>query len=187
MANEARHHGHERPSAVPSDGGPSAKKPRVTQACEQCRARRTKCDGRRPSCALCEAHAQACVYDPSPKKRGVAPGTNTVLERKTILLELILAYLSKRVISFEQMVKSFMGQRDHVRAGTDTVAAKGQSLLDDWKKSQTYGLVQDLALDPLTLESFWQSISGNGKYLATPNLSETVNLKQSMGRQGIVI
>ncbi|KAH6663761.1 hypothetical protein B0J14DRAFT_609007 [Halenospora varia] len=35
---------------------------RVTFACEMCRSRRTKCDGRKPTCSFCESHGIQCTY-----------------------------------------------------------------------------------------------------------------------------
>ena len=35
---------------------------RATLACEMCRSRRTKCDGRRPACSFCEGHGIQCTY-----------------------------------------------------------------------------------------------------------------------------
>ncbi|PVH89130.1 hypothetical protein DL98DRAFT_96650 [Cadophora sp. DSE1049] len=47
-------------------------RPRATLACEMCRSRRTKCDGRKPSCSFCEDHDILCKYrdplTPAPTK-----------------------------------------------------------------------------------------------------------------------
>jgi hypothetical protein len=38
-----------------------SRKPRVL-ACEVCRGRRTRCDGKKPKCSSCEARGVECVY-----------------------------------------------------------------------------------------------------------------------------
>ena len=35
---------------------------RATLACNTCRSRRTKCDGRRPTCLFCDEHGIDCTY-----------------------------------------------------------------------------------------------------------------------------
>ncbi|KAH7351260.1 hypothetical protein BKA65DRAFT_476586 [Rhexocercosporidium sp. MPI-PUGE-AT-0058] len=48
-------------------------RPRATLACEMCRSRRTKCDGRKPSCSFCDDHDIICKYRdpvaPAPSKQ----------------------------------------------------------------------------------------------------------------------
>lgn len=42
---------------------------RVTQACEACRQRRSKCDGKRPTCKPCHLRNQGCFYEGPTKDR----------------------------------------------------------------------------------------------------------------------
>ncbi|KAJ7776535.1 hypothetical protein DFH07DRAFT_911882 [Mycena maculata] len=46
-------------------------------ACQQCRARKIRCDSTRPHCSNCSRRADECHYDPAPKRRGPdkKPGT----------------------------------------------------------------------------------------------------------------
>ncbi|KAI1259478.1 hypothetical protein F5Y18DRAFT_409614 [Xylariaceae sp. FL1019] len=41
---------------------PPLPRQRATRACETCRSRRTKCDGRKPTCLFCEQHDIVCTY-----------------------------------------------------------------------------------------------------------------------------
>ncbi|KAH8817439.1 hypothetical protein F5884DRAFT_853856 [Xylogone sp. PMI_703] len=55
-----------------SDAAESSQTKRVTasQACERCRARKTRCDEKRPRCSLCERMDMTCVYrEPKPTKK----------------------------------------------------------------------------------------------------------------------
>ncbi|RAH67118.1 uncharacterized protein BO66DRAFT_355744 [Aspergillus aculeatinus CBS 121060] len=46
------------------EGLPLAKRRRVALACSACRTRKSRCDGRRPSCSTCTALTLECLYDP---------------------------------------------------------------------------------------------------------------------------
>ncbi|KAH9846414.1 hypothetical protein C2E23DRAFT_578401 [Lenzites betulinus] len=56
---------------------------RVYVACNQCRARKTRCDGAKPVCFHCRKrppeNGEQCNYEPQPKRRGQdkAPGTRS--------------------------------------------------------------------------------------------------------------
>ena len=92
-----------------SDGGrssalaPAPKRLRVSRACEQCRAKKIKCDGSQPTCRPCGALAVACSYGSAPpKKRGLAPGSVSALERSVKLLQRVLGLLLLSVESADR-------------------------------------------------------------------------------------
>ncbi|KAI8048392.1 hypothetical protein BDF22DRAFT_602910, partial [Syncephalis plumigaleata] len=60
---------------------------RRTQACDDCRRRKVRCDGNRPSCTSCLRHGVACHYQETLKKRGPKPGYIEKLERRLNLME----------------------------------------------------------------------------------------------------
>ncbi|QNP95527.1 YALIA101S08e01772g1_1 [Yarrowia lipolytica] len=47
----------------------TAKKPRVSRACEPCRKRKTRCDGQRPACNNCLGSGRDCMYTEVVQKR----------------------------------------------------------------------------------------------------------------------
>ncbi|CAI7569790.1 unnamed protein product [Penicillium palitans] len=51
------------PDNETSNGRPS-KRRRVAVACDACRTRKSRCDGKRPSCSLCQDLGFECVYTP---------------------------------------------------------------------------------------------------------------------------
>ncbi|KAJ5373434.1 hypothetical protein N7517_005440 [Penicillium concentricum] len=55
----------ETPSERPS------KRRRVAIACDACRTRKSRCDGKRPSCSLCQDLGFECVYTPPPTAANV--------------------------------------------------------------------------------------------------------------------
>ncbi|KAK0391502.1 hypothetical protein NLU13_1003 [Sarocladium strictum] len=64
----------------PSRPDAAAKRIRVTQACDQCREVKRKCDVTVPVCSPCAAQGQLCTYTRSTKKRGTQPGYMRALE-----------------------------------------------------------------------------------------------------------
>ncbi|RKP08304.1 fungal-specific transcription factor domain-containing protein, partial [Thamnocephalis sphaerospora] len=70
------------------------KRSRRTQACDDCRRRKVRCDGNRPSCTSCLRHGVACHYQETVKKRGPKPGYIEKLERRLNMMEKMLMPLS---------------------------------------------------------------------------------------------
>lgn len=56
------------------DSSSSSKRQRINQACDQCRKRKSKCDGEQPSCATCRSLGKFCTYGTPAKKRGLPTG-----------------------------------------------------------------------------------------------------------------
>ncbi|QPC71266.1 hypothetical protein HYE68_002018 [Fusarium pseudograminearum] len=52
---------------------------RVTRACNECRRRKDRCGGQRPSCMSCTENDRVCSYGPA-KKRGLRPGYVRAIE-----------------------------------------------------------------------------------------------------------
>ncbi|KUL83614.1 hypothetical protein ZTR_11273 [Talaromyces verruculosus] len=57
-----------------SEQDPSSKRQRINQACDQCRKRKSKCDGAQPTCSTCDNLGKACTYGTPVKKRGLPTG-----------------------------------------------------------------------------------------------------------------
>jgi hypothetical protein len=67
---------------------------RVSQACDRCRSRKDKCDGKKPVCSTCAALEQVCSYDPAG---GRATRVGACHESKTLALPLIALAWAKGV------------------------------------------------------------------------------------------
>ncbi|GAM35091.1 C6 transcription factor [Talaromyces pinophilus] len=52
----------------------SSKRQRINQACDQCRKRKSKCDGAQPTCSTCDNLGKVCTYGTPVKKRGLPTG-----------------------------------------------------------------------------------------------------------------
>ena len=57
-----------------SDQDSSSKRQRINQACDQCRKRKSKCDGAQPTCSTCDNVGKECTYGTPVKKRGLPTG-----------------------------------------------------------------------------------------------------------------
>ncbi|ORX68529.1 hypothetical protein DL89DRAFT_201486, partial [Linderina pennispora] len=54
---------------TPSTTNGSTAPPRYLRACDNCRRRKVKCDGTKPSCAHCQRVGASCHYSIKPKSR----------------------------------------------------------------------------------------------------------------------
>ncbi|KAI5817247.1 fungal-specific transcription factor domain-containing protein [Pyronema omphalodes] len=91
-------------------GSPAQKRLRVSRACEQCRSKKIKCDGLQPTCSPCAGLSIQCSYGSSPKKRGLAPGSVSALEKSVKLLQRILGLLLVSVNSADKALIALIQQ-----------------------------------------------------------------------------
>ncbi|KAI8966227.1 fungal-specific transcription factor domain-containing protein [Daldinia sp. FL1419] len=69
---------------------PLQKRRRVTRACDECRRKKIKCDGKQP-CTHCQVYSYDCTYDkPSNRRRNPAPQYIEALENKLSRAENLL-------------------------------------------------------------------------------------------------
>ncbi|KAJ5177989.1 uncharacterized protein N7500_000688 [Penicillium coprophilum] len=57
-----------------------SKRQRICRACDQCRRRKSKCDGGQPTCSICHTANRTCSYQNGGGRRGLAPGYVRSLE-----------------------------------------------------------------------------------------------------------
>ncbi|KAF7190086.1 hypothetical protein HII31_08417 [Pseudocercospora fuligena] len=73
--------------------GPLQKRRRVTRACDECRRKKIKCDGKQP-CTHCTVYSYDCTYDqPSNRRRNPAPQYVENLEHRVHRAETLLHIL----------------------------------------------------------------------------------------------
>ncbi|KAF2403557.1 hypothetical protein EJ06DRAFT_282845 [Trichodelitschia bisporula] len=73
---------------------PIQKRRRVTRACDECRRKKIKCDGKQP-CTHCTVYSYECTYDqPSNRRRNAAPqyieALETQLKRANAIIKLLV-------------------------------------------------------------------------------------------------
>ena len=69
------------------------KRRRIKQACDYCRSKKAKCDGKAPSCTNCITSNEECVYSQPSKRRGLPSGYTHSLEKRILLFKGILVSL----------------------------------------------------------------------------------------------
>lgn len=79
-------------TATADESQHSIKKRRISKACDNCRLKKAKCNGKNP-CTSCILNKDKCVYSDSRKKRGIPSGYTKELETKNFLLQLLLTKL----------------------------------------------------------------------------------------------
>lgn len=88
------------------NGRPS-KRRRVAVACDACRTRKSRCDGRQPSCSLCQDLGFECVYTPPPAAANV------------IVQKAYLHGLEDRVKRLEELFGAVRGDLDGLAKRVD--------------------------------------------------------------------
>ncbi|KAI1344308.1 fungal-specific transcription factor domain-containing protein [Xylariaceae sp. FL0016] len=82
--------GHTAESSSETPHLPLQKRRRVTRACDECRRKKIKCDGKQP-CTHCQVYSYECTYDkPSNRRRNPAPQYIEALENKLSRAETLL-------------------------------------------------------------------------------------------------
>ncbi|GAP90000.1 putative C6 transcription factor [Rosellinia necatrix] len=77
-------------SSRPGPPVPLQQRRRVTRACDECRRKKIKCDGKQP-CTHCQVYSYECTYDkPSNRRRNPAPQYIEALENKLSRAETLL-------------------------------------------------------------------------------------------------
>lgn len=79
-----------------------SKRQRISRACDQCRRRKSKCDGAQPICSICRAAGRSCTYNPSGRRRGLQSGYVRALQA-------ILGIVLENVPNSEATVKTIVG------------------------------------------------------------------------------
>ncbi|KFZ11773.1 hypothetical protein V501_04584, partial [Pseudogymnoascus sp. VKM F-4519 (FW-2642)] len=95
-------------TALPRATAPLQKRRRVTRACDECRRKKIKCDGKQP-CTHCTVYSYECTFDqPSNRRRNPAPqyieALETRLQRAEVLLRSFVPNIDLSDPNFEAAV-----------------------------------------------------------------------------------
>lgn len=127
----------------------SHKKVRISQACNACRQRKSKCGGERPRCKTCKTTDRVCVYHDAVRKRGLQSGYVRNLE---VLLGLTLAHFPQS----DKKLRSVLHSRS--QPGHEDGQEEASELVNRWRNSACARILEDpsttiLEDDPLITES----------------------------------
>ncbi|KAJ9404528.1 transcriptional regulator family: Fungal Specific TF [Paecilomyces variotii] len=110
-----------------SESESASKRQRIGQACDHCRKRKSKCDGKQPTCSVCSLFKRNCAYR-NAKKRGLPSGYVRGLEA---LLGLCKQHIPNCEYVIQALIRSSHGgAKFHDTDFLDYTA-------DIWRKSQT--------------------------------------------------
>jgi len=104
---------------------------RVSQACDKCRSRKDKCDGKKPACSTCIANGRECSYDANVKKRGLPEGYVRGLEK-------LWGLAIRDVDEVEENVLSALAGDDESTESPLTIwndENNSEALVELWRKS----------------------------------------------------
>ncbi|RHZ63470.1 uncharacterized protein CDV56_109219 [Aspergillus thermomutatus] len=97
------------------------KRQRICRACDQCRRRKSKCDGTQPVCEICRSAGRTCTYEAGGGRRGLPSGYVRGLETA-------LGLIFKNIPNSENILRGLLAECGAAKARNRAVAA--------WRKSQ---------------------------------------------------
>ncbi|KAJ5784402.1 uncharacterized protein N7503_009614 [Penicillium pulvis] len=113
----------------------SLKRQRIYRACDQCRRRKSKCDGEQPVCSICSQANRACTYETGGGRRGLPSGY-------VRSLEMFLGLMLKHVPNSESTMHNLL--RD-LRGNDNFLTSKlGRQSVSIWRKSKLHRDVSQL-------------------------------------------
>ncbi|KAJ0425644.1 hypothetical protein BJY00DRAFT_308377 [Aspergillus carlsbadensis] len=138
-----------------------SKRQRICRACDQCRRRKSKCDGEQPVCKICRAAGRSCSYENGGGRRGLPTGYVRGLEValglifqhipdcQSTLLRLLRDPQTDRDLALETWRKSKVGSQISNLAypsPSDTALAEEDCVLNDeeWEGHGSHGISSSL-------------------------------------------
>lgn len=121
-----------RSEANESDGASGKSRHRITRACNECRRRKDRCGGQRPSCKSCVESSRVCSYGPS-KKRGLRPGYVRAIE---VLLGLVFTTVEGSESFVYGLLQGHIQQTPVQNQGSGFTESdiSAEFLLEAWRK-----------------------------------------------------
>ncbi|ORX68518.1 hypothetical protein DL89DRAFT_179021 [Linderina pennispora] len=92
------------------DDNEANKQPRLMRACDNCRRKKVKCDGSKPSCSHCTRMKLACHYSPLVRKKRVRRSIIEKLEERLESMEQMLQPLVERLSPTDPVVGPIQNQ-----------------------------------------------------------------------------
>ncbi|KAI0118611.1 hypothetical protein GGR51DRAFT_554299 [Nemania sp. FL0031] len=130
-------------SSRPGPPVPLQQRRRVTRACDECRRKKIKCDGKQP-CTHCQVYSYECTYDkPSNRRRNPAPQYIEALENKLSRAETLLRKFMPDVDLNDPNLDPAIQQEFRMREQARQKAAAAQKK-DQTKPGSSEGQLQSM-------------------------------------------
>ncbi|KAI1374686.1 hypothetical protein F4677DRAFT_455372 [Hypoxylon crocopeplum] len=131
-------------SSSETPSAPLQKRRRVTRACDECRRKKIKCDGKQP-CTHCQVYSYDCTYDkPSNRRRNPAPQYIEALENKLSRAETLLRKFMPDVDLNDPSLDPAVQQEFRIReqARLRAAAAKGKQSSSSSLDAQLHSMIE---------------------------------------------
>ncbi|KAI1313754.1 hypothetical protein F5Y03DRAFT_337747 [Xylaria venustula] len=159
-------------SSRPTSTVPLQQRRRVTRACDECRRKKIKCDGKQP-CTHCQVYSYECTYDkPSNRRRNPAPQYIEALENKLSRAETLLRKFMPDVDLNDPNLDPAVQQEFRMREQARQKAAAAQ------KKDQSKLGVSDNQLQSMISGAGQLDLNESGDYDFHGTSSGSVFFKQ---------
>ncbi|KAJ5994454.1 C6 zinc finger domain protein [Penicillium sp. IBT 35674x] len=170
----------------------SLKRQRIYRACDQCRRRKSKCDGEQPVCSICSQANRACTYETGGGRRGLPSGY-------VRSLEIFLGLMFKHVPNSESTMHNLL--RDMRGDGNFLTSKLGRQSVSVWRKSKLHrdvsqiltcgsedGAFDDQEWEPVEPRDHEEPLDDHDTTLSNPeqNISQTFQeASKSIQPQGL--
>ncbi|KAF3800288.1 Activator of stress protein 1 [Colletotrichum gloeosporioides] len=145
-------------------GGPDApnapvqKRRRVTRACDECRRKKIKCDGKQP-CTHCSVYSYECTYDkPSNRRRNPAPqyieALESRLQRAEALLRKFMPDVDLADPTLDPAVQQEFRNREHARAAVSKLRQDPFAIPEE-KDAQLLSMIESIGQLDLDEKGGW--------------------------------
>lgn len=108
---------------------------RVSQACDQCRKKKLKCDGLHPTCSTCVSLGRTCLYEDAVKKRGLPEGYVRGLETLLGLLQSDATRIGDISTLFDNAMKNEAAKLDLIQKWNGDVIPE-ETRAEKWRSSK---------------------------------------------------
>jgi hypothetical protein len=135
------------------------KRRRVTRACDECRRKKIKCDGKQP-CTHCSVYSYECTYDkPSNRRRNPAPqyieALETRLQRAESLLRQFIPDVDLADPSLDPAVKQEFRNRERARLQTAKLKQPQLGLEPTKEDAQLLSMIESIGQLDLDEKGDW--------------------------------
>ncbi|KAL4758538.1 transcription factor domain-containing protein [Aspergillus foveolatus] len=179
------------PPLLPSNDCTAAKQPnrragayprrRAVRACQVCRARRTKCDNKKPSCSFCEKIGAKCVVNDPADLSGFDTASLVIIQRLDQIESLIQKQQQQQQSQQIQHGRTVVDHSDGMQAErrVSAVADSESPTLHGSPLYQAHGA----DLSRLTIETVLSWSVFNGRYDAGPSLNDLVLSQTTLSQE----
>ncbi|KAL6886933.1 fungal-specific transcription factor domain-containing protein [Trichoderma evansii] len=143
--------------AAPSQ--PIQKRRRVTRACDECRRKKIKCDGKQP-CTHCSVYSYECTYDkPSNRRRNPAPqyieALESRLQRAETLLRKFVPDIDLADPNLDPAIQQEFNNRERARAEAAKLRANHAPAEPDPNDTQLTSMIDSIGQLDLDEKGGW--------------------------------